>query len=514
MIAIQFASAPFDKIKDWEQINWSQCEKIIKKLQTRIVKAVKEDRWGKVKALQHILTHSLCAKAISVKRVTTNKGRQTPGVDQKLWSTSKSKLHAISSLKSRGYRPQPLRRVYIPKSEGKKRPLGIPTMKDRAMQALHLLALEPIAESTADANSYGFRKARSTADAIEQCFKCLNKSNQAQWILEADIKGCFDAINHNWLLTNIPMDKGILRKWLKAGFVDKNSFYKTEAGTPQGGIVSPLLANMVLDGLEKLLKKSFPRKRKANEPSYSSKINIVRYADDFIITGESQELLDKKVKPLVEIFLQARGLQLSPEKTKITHISKGFDFLGQNIRKYAGKLLIKPSKNNTKRFLDKVREVLKRNKTATQESVIYQLNPIIRGWSNYHRHVVARGTFNKAKDMIWQSLWRWATRRHSNKSSKWVKNKYFGNIEGQEWGFSCYILKGTKKHLLKLIMPTDIKIVRHKKIKAEANPFDKVWEDYFTERKYNSLRKTSSLIKEISTKVCNTVGFLRKFREA
>src|SRR5690348_2332613 len=224
---------------DWHAIDWYQANQTVRRLQARIVKATQEGRWGKVKALQRLLTHSFSGKALAVRRVTENQGKNTPGVDRVTWNTPQKKINAVYSLRQRDYHPQPMRRVYIPKKNGKKRPLGIPVMKCRAMQALYLLALDPVAETTADPNSYGFRPGRSTADAIEQCFCTLAKQASPQWILEGDIKGCFDAISHEWLLTHIPMEKAMLRKWLKAGYMEQRILYPTEAGTPQGGIISP-----------------------------------------------------------------------------------------------------------------------------------------------------------------------------------------------------------------------------------------------------------------------------------
>jgi RNA-directed DNA polymerase len=320
--------------------------------------------------LQWLLTHSFSGKALAVKRVTSNQGKDTPGVDRAIWRTPDARYRAIGSLRRRGYQPWPLRRVYIPKSNGKLRPLGIPVMTDRAMQALHLLALEPIAETLADPNSYGFRRARSTADAIEQAFKVLVRKDDAPWVLEGDIQSCFDKIGHSWMLSHTPTDTEVLGKWLRAGFVDKRTWFPTEAGTPQGGIISPTLMNLTLDGLERLLNQRFK-----HSGYYSPKVHLIRYADDFIITGRSREQLENEVYPMIESFLAERGLQLSPQKTMITHIDEGFDFLGQNLRKRGGKLLITPSKKNTQAFLAKVREIVRNSDCASQDNLI----AIVRG---------------------------------------------------------------------------------------------------------------------------------------
>jgi len=347
MNAEQSACASSGKATDWDQIEWSTAERRVRRLQARIVKATQAKRWNKVKALQRLLTCSFSGRALAVKRVTENKGKRTPGVDGAIWKTPGSKHNAIGSLRRRGYRPQPLRRVHIPKANGKKRPLGIPTMHDRAMQALFLQALAPVAETTADGNSYGFRPARSTADAIGQCFLALSKKDSAPWVLEGDIRGCFDHISHEWMLRHIPMDREVLRKWLGAGYVENRTLFPTIAGTPQGGVISPTLANLVLDGLERLLKENF-RVKRLDGQLHNPKVNLVRYADDFIITGARKELLEDEVRPLVEQFLRERGLELSPEKTCITHIEEGFDFLGQTVRRFGRKLLIQPSKKNTR----------------------------------------------------------------------------------------------------------------------------------------------------------------------
>lgn len=474
----------------WEAIDWQKALAYVKKLQVRIVKAQKEGHYSKVKSLQWLLTHSFYAKALAVKRVTSNQGKRTSGVDHELWLTPQAKFNAISKLNRRGYHPQPLRRHYIPKKNGKMRPLGIPTMTDRAMQTLYKFSLEPIAETYADPNSYGFRIGRSTHDAIEQCFTDLNKGKSPEWILEGDIKGCFDHISHEWLLENIPMDTQILEKWLKCGYVETRKLFPTDEGAPQGGTISPTLMNMTLDGLERLLQERLPTRQKVNGRTHFNKLNFVRYADDFIITGESPEFLRDKVLPIVKEFLTERGLQLSEEKTVITHIEDGFDFLGKNIRKYNGKLLIKPSKTSVKSFLEKVRSIIKGNKSTKQETLIRKLNPVIRGRVNNQRYVVSSKVFSRVDYEIYKCLWQWAKRRHKKKSHKWIAQKYWHHIGSRQWTFSVpYENQSTEGEPLycKLEYATDTKIIRFKKIVAEANPFDECWTDYFEEREGEKL---------------------------
>lgn len=465
----------------WHAINWPKVYQEVRRLQVRIVKAQQEGKVGKVKALQHLLTHSFSGKALAVRRVTENQGGKTAGVDKVTWDTPLKKATAVHELRQHGYHPRPLRRVYIPKKNGKMRPLGIPTMKDRAMQALYLLALDPIAETTADPNSYGFRPERSCADALEQCFCMLAKQTSPQWILEGDIKACFDRISHDWLLANAPMDKGILRKWLKAGYMDKYTLHPTEEGTPQGGICSPVLANLTLDGLERMLQEHFRNTTRASRKT-RSKVHLVRYADDFIVTGNSKELLENEVKPLVETFMRERGLELSQEKTHITHIEAGFDFLGQNVRKYNGKLLIKPSKKSVKAHLDSIRKLIKDNPTDTAGHLITLLNPIIRGWANYHRHAVSSEIFHDVDNAIFRALWRWAKRRHPNKGKKWIRKKYFHTIGNRNWVFSGEVIGKQGLQRVELASASKTPIQRHHKIQGKANPYDPQWETYFDER--------------------------------
>ncbi|MFA6271014.1 MAG: group II intron reverse transcriptase/maturase [Candidatus Paceibacterota bacterium] len=454
----------------WHHIAWVDAHRVVARLQTRIAKAAKAGEWRKVRALQKLLTRSTSAKALAVRRVTENQGRKTPGVDQQTWGTPDEKWRAVVGLCNKGYKPLPLRRIYIPKTNGDKRPLGIPTMRDRAMQALHLLALDPVAETTGDPDSYGFRRERSTADAIEQVRNVLGRKASAKWVLEGDIKGCFDNISHDWLVANVCMDKDILRKWLKAGFIEMGRLFPTNAGTPQGGIISPVLANLALDGLQSELETLFSTVREAR----AAKVNLVRYADDFVITGSSQELLEHRVKPLVEEFLATRGLVLSEKKTKITHVTEGFDFLGWNVRYFKRMLLTQPSKKNTKAFLDKIRMTLSGMKGAAQTEVIGKLAPVVRGWANYHRSQMATQTFSRCDHQIWQALWRWACRRHPNKGKRWIKQRYFTRLSGRDWRFA------DKDKLLPVLR--EFRKRPHTKVKGEANPYDPEFDEYFSKR--------------------------------
>jgi RNA-directed DNA polymerase len=457
---------------DWHTIPWATSFQHVRRLQTRIAKAAKDEEWRKVKRLQQLLVRSTTAKAVAVRRVTENRGRNTPGVDGVTWSTPATKYEAVTALTSRGYKPRPLRRVHLLKANGDKRPLGIPTMRDRAMQTLYGLGLDPVAETLADVNSYGFRSMRCTADAVAQCHNSLSRKDSPQWVLEGDIKGCFDNISHDWLLLNVPMDRSVLRKWLKAGFVEENRLFPTEAGTPQGGSISPMLANLTLDGMEKLLD-SLPRRRK---------VNFIRYADDFIVTADSSEFLETTVKPMLAEFLAKRGLALSESKTKVTHISDGFDFLGWHLRKHKQKLLIIPSKKNTTALYAKVKARIRELRTARQEEVVFALNPIIRGWGNYHRVVHASRSFARMDHLIWQALWKWARRRHPNKGLRWVKRRYYRTQGKRNWLF------GTEGADLKRL--STIPVGGYIKVRSNANPYDPQQEEYFDERLTRQMRES------------------------
>jgi RNA-directed DNA polymerase len=458
----------------WERIDWWVVEQFVNKAQTRIAKAMVKGNRKLVRELQRMLTYSYYAKLWAIRKVTTTKGRRTAGIDKEKWDSPAKKYRAVSKLEQKGYHAKALKRVYIPKSNGKKRPLSIPTMTDRAMQALEAIALDPIIESSSDTHSFGFRKERSSQDAREVLFTSLDNKYSPEWIVEGDIKACFDEIAHEWLMEHTPMDKSILKEFLKAGYVYEHQLFPTEQGTPQGGIISPLLANHTLNGLDALLENNFKKKtaKKADgtRTMFLHKVHLVRYADDFVITARSKETAEQ-AQEIVRKHIAQRGLQLSEEKTKITDIHEGFDFLGWNFRKYKGKMLIKPSKKSQEKVFQKIRETIKSNIGSTQDELIRQLNPIVDGWSNYHQGAVAKETFSRIDHLTFQLLWKWARKRHSNKGRHWIKNRYWETKGNKHWVF---------KDTLTLRRMAEKKIIRHIPLKLDMNPY--IDKDYFSNR--------------------------------
>lgn len=453
---------------EWQSIDWRSVERHVGGMQTRISKAMAEGRYDDVARLSYLLTHSFDAKALAVRTVARSKGSKTAGVDNVKWEKDCDKMRAVKRLDPVHFEAMPLRRTYIDKKNGKKRPLGIPCIYDRAVQTLYLLALDPIHEAVADPNSYGFRKGRSCQDACEQLFKLLSRRDAPVWILEGDIRGCFDHISHDWLMEHIPMEKRILKEFLDAGYVYQKQLFPTDEGTPQGGPISPTLANLALNGMEGLIKERYP-----------TGVNLVRYADDFVVVAPTREIAED-VKQLLIPFLAERGLELSLEKTLVTHIDQGFDFLSFNFRKYSGKLVIKPSKGAFEHIKSEIREVvLGKGKAKTQDEIIEALNSKLYGWCLYHCKNCAKKTFSALHDYVYHVLYQWAHRRHSRKARPWVLRRYWRKVGENNWVFAS--------DEMVLWSPKEMPIRRHAKVKNGMNPYiDKA---YFEERKRNGARR-------------------------
>jgi RNA-directed DNA polymerase len=375
----------------------------------------------------------------------------------------------------------------------------VPTIKDRVLQAVVKNSYEPHFEAKFEANSFGFRPGRSTHDAIEQCFSRLQKGKDT-WVLDADIKGAFDNINHDFILNVVQKLPGreLIKQWLKAGYVEAEIFNPTKSGTPQGGIISPLLANIALDGLDELLKKytkvtTYTRKsgkrkgqqEKGKLPMYG----YIRYADDFLITATTEEDI-KAVVPIVEEWLRERGLTLNQEKTTITQIEQGVNFLGFNLRQYKGKLLTKPQKEKVLAFLQKLRNWLKANKSLPQDAVIAHFNQQLIGWANYYRTGVSKAVFSYVDHMVHKMLWSWAIRRHPTKGKQWVKNKYFRTLARRQWIFAVEVKdRRGKPKIESVIKIAQIPITRHVKVKDTSSPDDPTLAEYW-EKRQTSMGKT------------------------
>ena len=479
----------------WATRNWKLIQKRVRNLRRRIFRATQEKKWNRVRSLMKLMLRSQANLLLAIKRVTQiNQGRKTPGIDGRIALTNEEREKLYLQVRNNTpWKVKPAKRIYIPKSNGKLRPLGIPAIRDRAMQAVVKNALEPSWEALFEARSYGFRPGRNTHDAISHSHARLNKGGCDLWVLEADIKGAFDNISHEFILTTMGLVPGreLIKQWLKAGYMEAEIFHETESGTPQGGIVSPLLANIALDGLDELLSQFIKLKEYQSSPKAKRQrvtkqqlpnYGFCRYADDFIVTAETKEDIET-ILPIIREWLKMRGLQLNEEKTKITRVSDGFNFLGFHIRQFKGSCITKPQKEKVLRFLLRIRDWLKDHKDIPQGEVINHLNPILKGWGNYYRHGASKETFSYVDSQIWKMLWIWACRRHPNKGKRWIANKYF-QISQEGWKLKATTTnRRGERQTITLSKVYQIPIVRHIQVKGTNSPDNADLTSYWEQRR-------------------------------
>lgn len=485
---IAVVNGPEGDVLDWHQVDWAAVEDEVRRLRQRIFTASRDGDLKKVRNLQKLMLRSRANALLSVRRVTeVNAGRKTAGVDGKVVVTAPGKSFLADSVQryDRSWKPKPVKRVYIAKANGKQRPLGIPAIFDRALQAHVVNALEPEWEARFEPKSYGFRPGRGCHDAISAIFLTVKGKNPARcWVLDADLAAAFDRIDHSVLLEAIGTfpARGLVERWLKAGVIENGRFAPTEEGTPQGGVVSPVLLNVALHGMEQAAGVRYHGAGSRPGAAVAGCPVTVRYADDLVALCVSREQAEE-VKARLAAWLAPRGLAFNEDKTRVVHLDDGFDFLGFNVRRYRGKLLIKPSKAAVQRIRERLAAEMLALRGVNAEAVLRRLNPIIRGWSGYYRSVVSSEVFNALDDYVWKLTFKWARYSHANKSRRWVVDRYFDQFNRSRQARWVFGDRDSGAYLLKFSWT---KIVRHQMVPGGASPDDPALAEYWSRRRKRS----------------------------
>jgi RNA-directed DNA polymerase len=485
--AVAVANGPEGDPLAWDAVDWRACEESVRRLRQRIFTASQVGDHRRVRNLQKLMLRSRANALLSVRRVTErNSGRATAGVDGKVALSPKAKMGLVKQAQCApgSWRARPVKRVYIPKKRGsaKRRPLGIPVIADRVQQARVVAALEPEWEARFEPKSYGFRPGRSCHDAISAIHQVARgKQARRTWVLDADLAAAFDRIDHDHILTQLGAfpARGMIKQWLKAGVVENDLLSPTEEGVPQGGVVSPVLLNIALHGMEQAAGVRYCQVgRTAGKTRVGSPV-LIRYADDLIALCHTRDDA-LKVKARLSAWLAPRGLVFNEEKTRVVSLDEGVDFLGFNVRRYHGKLLIKPSKAAVRRVRERMREEIRSLRGANARAVLEHLNPIIRGWSAYYRTVVSSKTFNSLDYYMWQLTYKWAVFGHANKPKRWITARYFGAFNRSRRDRWVFGDRNSGAYLLKFAWTP---IVRHPVVKGRASPDDPALTDYWAERR-------------------------------